>query len=153
MPAIIDLYAATKELPPRERIVGLARMYLGTRYEYGGKSAHALDGAHGVGTPGTIDCSGLVRNVYDEAFPELGLGARDDLNVATFRVIDLFKDVEAPLNGDIICWTGHMGIVVDSTAGLFIHAPHTGDIVRVTPYATGYWSGVPSRLFRRLKTL
>ena len=153
MPAILDLYASTKQLPPRERIVGLAYMYLGTPYEYGGKSARPLDGAHGVSKQRTIDCSGFVRNVYDEAFPSLGLGVRDDLNVATFRVTDMFKDVDAPMIGDIVCWESHMGIVYDRDKGLFIHAPHTGDVVKISPYASGYWAGMPSRLFRRLKSL
>jgi cell wall-associated NlpC family hydrolase len=153
MPAILDLYAATKQLSPRERIVGLARMYLGTPYGYGSKAARPLDGAHGVGERRTIDCSGFVRNVYDEAFPNLGLGVRDDLNVATFRVTDLFKDVTAPMIGDIVCWDSHMGIVSDRDKGLFIHAPHTGDVVKVSEYASGYWNGMPNRLFRQLKTL
>jgi len=35
MPAIIDLYAKTLALPPRERIIGIAQLYVGTPYGYG----------------------------------------------------------------------------------------------------------------------
>jgi cell wall-associated NlpC family hydrolase len=153
MPAILDLYVATKQLPPAERIVGIARLYLGTPYEYGGKSARALDGAHGVGHLRSIDCSGFVCNVYDEAFPDLGFGVRDDLNVASFRVLDLFKDTADAGVGDIVCWDGHMGIVSNPQTGVFIHAPHTGDVVKTSKYADGYWAGVPNRIFRRLKSI
>jgi len=147
MPAIIDLYAKTLALPPRERIIGIAQLYVGTPYGYGDKAARPIDGAHGVGKLRKIDCSGFVRNVYDEVFPEQGLSSRSDLNVAKFKVVDLFVDVTDPLAGDIICWNEHMGIVYDHGKKLFIHAPHTGDHVRVSSYWPGPW------LFRRWKEL
>ena len=147
MPAIVDLYAATRQLPTRERIIGIAQIYLGTPYGFGEKNARPLDGAHGVGKPRKIDCSGFVRNVYDEVFPEQGLSARTDLNVAKFRVVELFVDAAEPLAGDIICWNEHMGIVYDPAKKLFIHAPHTGDHVRISDYWPGPW------LFRRWKDL
>ena len=147
MPSIVDLYVSTRQLPLRERIIGIARLYLGTPYGYGEKGARPIDGAHGVGKIRKIDCSGFVRNVYDEVFPALGLGARFDLNVAKFRVVDLFVDVDDPQAGDIICWSEHMGIVYDPAKKLFIHAPHTGDHVRISDYWPGPW------LFRRWKAL
>src|SRR6267142_5785306 len=98
------------------------------------KAARPIDGAHGVGKLRKIDCSGFVRNVYDEVFREEGLASRSDLNVAKFKVVDLFVDVTDPLAGDIICWNEHMGIVYDHGKKLFIHAPHTGDHVRVSSY-------------------
>jgi len=153
MPALLDLYASNKELQPRERLVAIAKMFLGTPYEFGGKDARPLDGAHGFGRVKTIDCSGLVRAVYDECFPKLGFGSRDDLNVAKFRIEDLFVTVNSPRIGDIVCWDAHMGIVVDRDAGLFIHAPHTGDRVKISPYSSDYWAGAPNRLFRCLKAL
>jgi cell wall-associated NlpC family hydrolase len=152
MPALIDLYSKTRQLPLRERIVGIAWLYVGTPYGFGEKSARPLDGAHGVGKVRKIDCSGFVRNVYDEVFPEQGLSARYDLNVATFRVVDLFEDVTEPQAGDIVCWDAHMGIVYNTERKEFIHAPHTGDHVRIAEYGSGYWGGLP-KMFRRWKNL
>ena len=43
MSALIDLSNDTKKLPPRERIVGVTRIFMGTQYLYGAKDAKPLD--------------------------------------------------------------------------------------------------------------
>ena len=96
------------------------------------KSAKALDGVQhgGKGKLKGTDCSGFVRSVFNEVFPDQGLEARDDLNAQTFLVSDLFKDAETPQPGDIICWTSHIGIVTGPASRIIIHAPGAGKPVR-----------------------
>jgi hypothetical protein len=53
----------------------------------------------------------------------------------------LFEDVTEPQAGDIVCWDAHMGIVYNTERKEFIHAPHTGDHVRIAEYGSGYWGG------------
>jgi len=148
-PALVDLWYQTKALPPREKIVGVARLMLGTGYDYGNKSARPINGISGTGG-NKIDCSGFVRNVFDEVFPLEGLGSRDDLNALKFQTEDLFVDTDAPLPGDIVCWDGHVGIVYDEKKGLFIGS-QTSTGVRVASYISSYWSNV--KKFRKWKAL
>lgn len=138
MVALADLWANTQELPPRDKIVGVARFFMGTPYELGNKSARALDGLFGHRLE-KIDCSGFVRNVYDHVFPEAGLASRIDLNALKFQTEDLFVDVNEPSSGDIVCWDGHVGIVSNPEQGLFIGS-QTSTGVMVANYQKGYWA-------------
>lgn len=152
MAALVDLWYETKKLPSREKILAVARFYLGTPYEYGAKDARPLDGI--AGQPlGEIDCSGFVRAVYDEVFPSEGLASRDDLNALKFQTEDLFRDVDEPAAGDIVCWDGHVGIVCDPVAGQFIGA-QTSTGVMMANYKSGYWAtNRTMKKFRRWKSL
>lgn len=150
-PALADLWSRTNNLPPRRRIVSIARLMMGTPYQLGGKSAAPIDGIVGV-TGRKIDCSGFVRNVFDQVFPAYGLRARADLSAQMFAVSDLFVDTEIPRAGDIVCWNGHVGIVYDETTGTFIGA-QTSTGVRVASYKSGYWAAAGVSKFRRWKAL
>jgi cell wall-associated NlpC family hydrolase len=78
----------------------------------------------------SIDCSGLVRNVFGVVFPESGIGSRSDLNALKFCTELLFKNTTDPLPGDIICWIDHVGLVVNPEERRIIHAPREGETVR-----------------------
>jgi len=139
-------------LPARDKIVAVTRLMMGTGYQLGAKNAKPIDGI--TGTSGQkIDCSGFVRNVFDQVFPLEGLGSRDDLNALKFQTEDLFVDTESPTAGDIVCWDGHVGIVYDEQNGKFIGA-QTSTGVAVASYTSGYWAITKTvKKFRKWKTL
>ena len=151
-PALAELWSRTMALPPKERIVSVARLMLGTPYNLGDKKVYPIDGIVGVAGK-KIDCSGFVRNVFDTVFPGYALRARYDLNAEAFANTDLFVDTNDPSAGDIVCFEGHVGIVYDALAGTFIGS-QTSTGVNVASYKTGYWASTkPVIKFRRWKGL
>jgi cell wall-associated NlpC family hydrolase len=103
-------------------VVGIAMQYLGTPYVWGGSS------------PGGFDCSGFVMYVYAQvgvslphsSYAQYGYGSpvsRSDLQP-----------------GDLVFFDGlgHVGIYVGG--GSFIHAPHTGDVVKISSLSGWYAS-------------
>ena len=83
-----------------------------------------------------IDCSGLVMRAHEAIGVKLahysgsiGSGGRA-----------VSKADRQP--GDVVCYSGHVGIYVGD--GYMIHAPQTGDVVRVvkvygSPWYRRYW--------------
>ena len=106
-----------------QRVVGFARRFLGVRYSYGGS------------LPGSgFDCSGFVRYVYGH----FGIS----LAHSSFADFVLGRRVGrwAMKPGDLVFFdgAGHVGIYVGK--GRFIHAPHTGTVVRIETMAGWYSS-------------
>ncbi len=106
-----------------QRVVGFARRFLGVRYAYGGSS------------PGSgFDCSGFVRFVY----------AHFGISLAHSSFSDFVRGRRvgrwAMKPGDLVFFdgAGHVGIYVGK--GRFIHAPHTGTVVRIETMAGWYAS-------------
>jgi cell wall-associated NlpC family hydrolase len=99
-------------------VVGIAMRYLGVPYVWGGAS------------PSGFDCSGLASYVYAQigksvphytgaiwaAFPKVSSGDLQPGDMVFFH-----RDL------------GHMGIYIGN--GQFIHAPHTGDVVKISSLA------------------
>ena len=105
----------------------IALKYLGVKYVWGGES------------PAGFDCSGLVAYVYGQlgiALPHYA-AAQYQLGVAVPR------DQLQP--GDLVFFDGldHVGIYIGS--GQFVHAPHTGDVVKITTLAAYGGSYVGAR--------
>jgi cell wall-associated NlpC family hydrolase len=107
---------------PGARAAVLARSLLGVPYQNGGSSPQT-----------GFDCSGLVQYVY----AELGL----DLPHSSWALWRLGRSVDAVLlaPGDIVFFAGasHVGIYIGS--GLFVHAPHTGALVRVDAVSASWY--------------
>ncbi len=131
----LGIGAATSEAsvaPPSQYggVVGIAMRYLGTPYVWGGAS------------PGGFDCSGLVMYAYGQMGVSLphSTYALYGMGVAVSR-----DQLEA---GDLVFFNGlgHMGIYIGG--GQFIHAPHTGDVVKISSmtgwYASRTWAPAAS---------
>jgi cell wall-associated NlpC family hydrolase len=108
--------------PTHGGVVGIAMHYLGTPYVWGGAS------------PSGFDCSGFVMYVFAQvgvslphsSYAQYGYGSavsRGDLQP-----------------GDLVFFDGlgHVGIYVGG--GSFIHAPHTGDVVKISSISGWYAS-------------
>ena len=105
-------------------VVGIAMQYLGVPYVWGGAS------------PSGFDCSGFVMYV----FAQVGIS----LPHYTVAQWSYPNAVSVPRNelepGDLVFFAGlgHVGIYVGN--GQFIHAPHTGDVVRIDSLSGGWYS-------------
>jgi cell wall-associated NlpC family hydrolase len=103
-------------------VVGIAMQFLGVPYVWGGAS------------PSGFDCSGLIMYAYGQmgvsvphhAASQYGMGgpvSRDQLQA-----------------GDLVFFNGlgHAGIYIGN--GLFIHAPHTGDVVKISSLSDSWYA-------------
>jgi cell wall-associated NlpC family hydrolase len=102
-------------------VVGIAMRYLGVPYRWGGAS------------PSGFDCSGLV--VY--VFAQIGISLPHSSYALYGMGTPVSRDQLQP--GDLVFFAGlgHMGIYIGG--GQFIHAPHTGDVVKISSIS-GYYS-------------
>ncbi len=102
------------------RAVALARRELGVPYVWGG------DG------PSGFDCSGLVFYVYGRLGVHLPRVAADQYRAGRH----VSRSDLRP--GDLVFFhgLGHVGIYIGG--GSFIHAPHTGDVVRISSLSGWY---------------
>ena len=103
-------------------VVGVAMQYLGTPYVWGGAS------------PGGFDCSGLV--MY--AFAQVGVSLPHSSYAQYGMGVPVSYDQLQP--GDLVFFSGlgHVGIYIGG--GQFIHAPHTGDVVKISAMSGWYSS-------------
>ena len=101
------------------QVVSIALQYLGIPYVWGGAS------------PSTgFDCSGLIQYVYAQVGVYLPHHAASQYNYG----IPVSRDQLEP--GDLVFFNGlgHAGIYIGG--GQFVHAPHSGDVVRITSLAS-----------------
>jgi cell wall-associated NlpC family hydrolase len=103
-------------------VVGIAMQYLGVPYVWGGAS------------PGGFDCSGLVVYVYAQVGVSLPHYTGALWNVGT----PVSSDQLEP--GDLVFFNGlgHVGIYIGG--GQFIHAPHTGDVVKISSLSDSWYA-------------
>jgi cell wall-associated NlpC family hydrolase len=103
-------------------VVGIAMQYLGVPYVWGGSS------------PGGFDCSGLVSY----AFAQLGVSVPHSTYAIWGMGSAVSKDQLEP--GDLVFFDGlgHMGIYIGG--GQFVHAPHTGDVVKISSLGEGWYA-------------
>jgi len=103
-------------------VVAIAEHYLGVPYVWGGAS------------PSGFDCSGLVMYVFAQVGVSLPHSSYSQYGMGS----PVSRDQLQP--GDLVFFDGlgHVGIYVGG--GSFIHAPHTGDVVKISGISGWYAS-------------
>ena len=101
-------------------VVSIALQYLGVPYVWGGAS------------PSGFDCSGLTMYAYAKVGVYLPHNAAMQYGMGT----PVSRSQLAP--GDLVFFNGlsHVGIYIGG--GRFVHAPHTGDVVKISSLSE-YW--------------
>ena len=97
--------------------------YLGVPYVWGGASTR----------PAGFDCSGLTMYVFAKVGVSLPHYAAAQYQLGS----PVSKDQLQP--GDLVFFRGlgHMGMYIGG--GNMIHAPHTGDVVKISPLSDPYY--------------
>ncbi len=103
-------------------VVGVAMRYLGVPYVWGGAS------------PGGFDCSGLVSYAFSQVGVSLPHSSYALWNVGSA----VSRDQLEP--GDLVFFDGlgHVGIYIGG--GQFVHAPHTGDVVKISSLGESWYA-------------
>jgi cell wall-associated NlpC family hydrolase len=124
VPADGTTYSSTPAPPSKYGgVVGIAMQYLGVPYVWGGAS------------PSGFDCSGLVMYVYAQMGVSLPHNAAMMYNTVG---VPVSRDELQP--GDLVFFDGlgHMGMYIGG--GQFIHAPHTGDVVKISSLGESWYA-------------
>ena len=103
-------------------VVGVAMQFLGTPYVWGGSS------------PSGFDCSGLITYAYAQMGVSLPHHAASQYGMG----VPVSRDQLQP--GDLVFFNGlsHAGIYIGG--GQFIHAPHSGDVVKISSLSDSWYA-------------
>jgi cell wall-associated NlpC family hydrolase len=110
--------------PTHGGVVGVALSQLGTPYVWGGAA------------PGGFDCSGLVMWAY----AQVGVSLPHSSYAQYGYGVPVSRDQLQP--GDLVFFDGlgHVGIYIGG--GQFVHAPHTGDVVKISSLGESWYSAM-----------
>jgi cell wall-associated NlpC family hydrolase len=108
--------------PTHGGVVAIALSQLGTSYVWGGAA------------PGGFDCSGLVMWAYAQVGVSLPHSSYAQYNYG----VPVSEDELQP--GDLVFFDGlgHVGIYIGG--GQFVHAPHTGDVVKISSLSEDWYA-------------
>ena len=100
--------------------------FLGVPYRWGGAA------------PDGFDCSGLVQYVYARLGVGLPRVAADQARAGAPVARDALRPGDAVFFADAAGEVHHEGLYLG--AGRFVHAPHTGDVVKVSSLGEPYYA-------------
>ena len=126
--AVVPEYDPNLPGPRYSHVVAIALQYLGVPYVWGGSS------------PSTgFDCSGFIMYVFAQVGVSLPHHAASQYSYGTPVA---FEQIAA---GDLVFFSGlgHAGIAIGG--GQFVHAPHTGDVVKISSLSERWGSFVGAR--------
>ena len=106
--------------------LALAMSFAGTPYVWGGAK------------PGGFDCSGLVYYVFGQQGLTLPRVAEDQAKMGTYVPQSQLQPGDAVFFADSSGYIHHMGLYIGG--GKMLHAPQTGDVVKVSDITTGYYA-------------
>jgi cell wall-associated NlpC family hydrolase len=110
------------------QVIAIALQYLGTPYVWGGASPSE-----------GFDCSGLTSYAYAQIGISLPHHAASQYNLG----VPVSYDELQPADLVFFSGLGHMGMYIGG--GQFVHAPHTGDVVRIANMSDRMGSYVGAR--------
>lgn len=113
--------------PNANPIVNMAQQFLGTPYLWGG-----ADPRKG------FDCSGFVQYLYAQAGVSVGRTTYDQVKQGQH-----INSLDALQAGDVVFFQSggdvhHEGLYIGG--GQFMHAPHTGDVVKISSLSEPYYA-------------
>jgi hypothetical protein len=106
--------------------VTVAMRYRGVPYVWGGT------------TPAGFDCSGLVQFAYDQEGVHLPRVAADQFNVGEHIARSELLPGDLVFFQDSTGYIHHVGMYIGGDR--FVHAPHTGDVVKVSSLDSPYYA-------------
>ncbi len=108
--------------PSYGNVVGIALQYLGTPYVWGASG------------PSAFDCSGFTAYVYAQVGVSLPHNAAAQYGYG----VPVSRDQLQP--GDLVFFDGlgHVGLYIGN--GQFVHAPHTGDVVKISSLSDSWYA-------------
>ncbi len=117
--ASVEAFSKGNTAATSDNIIAFAASFIGTQYVWGGTSPK----------PG-FDCSGFTQYVYAKYGVSIGRTTYDQIKDGVLVTRDKLKPGDLILFGS---WLDphHVGIYIGF--GAYIHAPHTGDVIKVSP--------------------
>ncbi|MEU5655032.1 C40 family peptidase [Streptomyces sp. NPDC047737] len=103
---------------------------LGTPYQWGGSCTDS----HGKGPMGRCDCSSLMQQAYKAAGVSLTRTTYTQVKDGKSVSVDALKPGDLLFTEGTAAVPEHVGMAIGQ--GLIVHAPHTGDVIRITTVAS-----------------
>ncbi|MGQ4352880.1 C40 family peptidase [Streptomyces drozdowiczii] len=103
---------------------------LGTPYQWGG----SCTGSHGKDPMGRCDCSSLMQQAYKAAGVSLPRTTYTQVKAGKAVSVDDLQPGDLLFTEGTAAVPEHVGMAIGQ--GLIVHAPHTGDVVRITTLAS-----------------